>query len=127
MVLATTRLLLHRAGNPHAMSGTPKSLAVAVAASAGLMLVGLGSAATAQAQPAYVLEPPYHWCPGDAWLPEWGFNWEWALCHDNSHRDIDGDYHGDDWHGPPAPGVTPHPWYPAGPPGGPPPAVWWRP
>jgi|SRR5581483_9258955 len=112
-------------GTLHGMSS--KGLAVTVAACAGLVLGGLGPATIAEAQPGFVQEPPYHWCPGDAWLPEWGFNWEWALCHDNTHRDIDGDYHGDDWHGPPPPGVTPHPWYPAGQPGGPPPAVWWRP
>jgi hypothetical protein len=29
----------------------------------------------------------YHWCPGDDSLPEWGFNWDWALCHDDHHRE----------------------------------------
>jgi hypothetical protein len=82
---------------------------------------GLGLAPSAQA------DEPYHWCPGDAWFAEWGFNWEWALCHDNTHRDVDGDNHVRDWHGPPSPGVTPHPMYPAGVPGGPPPAMWWAP
>ena len=109
------------------MSCKTVGLAAAMVVTAGLGLAGLGLAATAQAEPGFGLEPPYHWCPGDAWLPEWGFNWEWALCHDNTHRDIDGDYRGNDWHGQPPPGATPHPWYPAGPPGGPPPAVWWRP
>ena len=98
-----------------------------VLAAAMVTSAGLGLAAGAQAQPGFALVPPYHWCPGEAWLPEWGFNWEWALCHDNTHRDVDGDNHARDWHGPPPPGVTPHPAYPAGVPGGPPPAVWWSP
>ena len=88
---------------------------------------GLGLATNAQAQPDFAQAPPYHWCPGEAWLQGWGFNWEWAECHDNTHRDVDGDNHVRDWHGPPPPGVTPHPPYPAGVPGGPPPAVWWSP
>jgi hypothetical protein len=40
----------------------------------------------------------YHWCPGDFWDPGWGFNWEWSGCHDDWHRDIDGDRHDRDWH-----------------------------
>jgi len=38
--------------------------------------------------------PRYYQWPGDDWHPEWGFNWEWALCHDGHHRDIDGDDRG---------------------------------
>ena len=50
------------------------------------------------AQAAPVPAPLYHWCPGDFWDPGWGFNWEWLACHDDWHRDIDGDWHDHDWH-----------------------------
>jgi len=40
--------------------------------------------------------PDYHWCPGDFWHPEWGFNWDWNVCHDDHHRDNDGPDHSHD-------------------------------
>jgi hypothetical protein len=37
----------------------------------------------------------YHWCPGDFWHAEWGFNSDWTTCHDDHHRDGDNnDYWG---------------------------------
>ena len=54
----------------------------------GLGLAGFGLASTAQAVVGPV--PAYHWCPGDAWQPEWGNNWEGGACHDDFHRDMDG-------------------------------------
>jgi len=50
------------------------------------------------AQAAPMPAPLYHWCPGDIWDPGSGFNWEWLACHDDWHRDIDGDWHDRDWH-----------------------------
>jgi hypothetical protein len=41
--------------------------------------------------------PDYHWCPGDMWRPEWGFNWDDRNCHDDHHRDMDGPSHDNDW------------------------------
>ena len=68
----------------------------AVLVSGGLGLAGLGLAdGTAQAEPCYH-PSTYHWCPGDFWNPVWGFNWEWLLCHDDWHRDVDGGWHGRD-------------------------------
>jgi hypothetical protein len=43
--------------------------------------------------------PRYHWCPGDFWRPEWGFNFDWNTCHDDHHRDGDGDNHNNDFWG----------------------------
>jgi hypothetical protein len=97
----------------------PASYLLAAAASAVLSLAGLGGAATTNAQP--VAPPPtYHWCPGDNWDPAWGLNWEWARCHDDFRRDIDG-YQ---YLGPPPPGAPPLPWYPPNPDG---PPFWYRP
>ena len=73
--------------------------ATAVVISSGVGLTGLGvgiGIGTAGAEPAPV--PMYHWCPGDFWDPLWGFNWEGSVCHDDWHRDIDGDRHDRDWH-----------------------------
>jgi hypothetical protein len=71
--------------------------ATAVVISSGVGLTGLGvGIRTAGAEPAPA--PMYHWCPGDFWDPGWGFNWEWSGCHDDWHRDIDGDRHDRDWH-----------------------------
>ena len=39
----------------------------------------------------------YHWCPGEFWNPLWGFNWEGGECHDDHHRDADGDDHSRDF------------------------------
>jgi hypothetical protein len=64
---------------------------------AGLTLAGLGVAAGAQAQPGPIPIPTYHWCPGDPWDPGWGNNWDWGTCHDDHHRDIDGDDHSRDF------------------------------
>jgi hypothetical protein len=64
--------------------------------SGGLGLAGLGLASgPAQAEPGPF--SAYHWCPGDFWDPGWGFNWEGGVCHDDFHRDIDGDNHDRDW------------------------------
>ncbi|BBZ25921.1 hypothetical protein MMAD_02160 [Mycolicibacterium madagascariense] len=75
-------------------------------------LAGLGAAAllagaasfglitgTAQAAPGFI--PEYHWCPGQDFDPAWGPNWDPGTCHDDFHRDRDGDFHGDDYHGGP--------------------------
>jgi hypothetical protein len=43
--------------------------------------------------------PRYHWCPGDFWRPEWGFNFDWNSCHDDHHRDGDGDNRNNDFWG----------------------------
>ena len=43
--------------------------------------------------------PRYHWCPGDFWRPEWGFNFDWNTCHDDHHRDGDGDNRNNDFWG----------------------------
>ena len=85
-------------------------LAAAMVAAVGLGLGWQGPAATGRAEPGS--GPNYHWCPGDDWPPEWGFNWEWALCHDDHHRDIDAADHRYDFLGPPPPGVNPSVWYP---------------
>jgi hypothetical protein len=72
-------------------------LAATMVATGGLGLAGLGLASgTAQADIGPV---PlwYHWCPGDFWDQGWGFNWDWGFCHDDFHRDIDGDNHDRDW------------------------------
>lgn len=44
-------------------------------------------------------QPRYHWCPGEFWRPEWGFNFDWNACHDDHHRDNDGNDHGHDFWG----------------------------
>jgi hypothetical protein len=43
--------------------------------------------------------PSYHWCPGKDWHPEWDNNWDAGTCHDDTHRDIDGDNHNNDYWG----------------------------
>jgi hypothetical protein len=101
----------------HAIGARVSGLAVA------LGLAGLALAPAAHSEPGFAPAPTYHWCPGDAWDPAWGFNWEWARWHDDHHRDIDGNYHGFDYWGPPPPGATPNPWEPPNP-GTPP--FWWR-
>ena len=71
-------------------------LAAAIVATGGLGLAGMGLASgTAQAEPGFA--PLYHWCPGDNFLPEWGFNFDWFTCHDDHHRDGDGWDHSRDW------------------------------
>ena len=56
--------------------------------------LGLGSVGAATVAAAQVSEfPSYHWCPGQDWHPEWGDNWDAGTCHDDHHRDIDGDDH----------------------------------
>jgi hypothetical protein len=67
--------------------------------SGGLGLAGLGLASGTQAEPGFGSPPLYHWCPGDFWDPGWGFNWEGGGCHDDFHRDSDGDNHDRDWRG----------------------------
>jgi hypothetical protein len=63
----------------------------------GLGLAGVGAATVAAAQVGYVAR--YHWCPGDFWRPEWGFNFDGNTCHDDHHRDGDGDNHNNDFWG----------------------------
>lgn len=69
---------------------------VGIAASAAIAAGGLGLATSANAAPA-LPAPTYHWCPGEFWNPIWGFNWEGGECHDDFHRDRDGNDHGRDW------------------------------
>jgi hypothetical protein len=85
-------------GNGQAMKRRIAGLATTAVLSAGLGLAGLGLAAgTAQAEPDRF--PAYHWCPGDDWHPEWGDNWDGGVCHDDFHRDMDGNDHSRDWGG----------------------------
>ena len=65
---------------------------------AGLGLTNLGAATIASAQVGGF--PSYHWCPGDDWHPYWGNNWDAGTCHDDHHRDIDGDDHHRDFGAP---------------------------
>src|SRR5260370_41995198 len=59
-----------------------------------LVCGGLGlTSGTAQAEPGFGPAPLYHWCPGEFWRPEWGFNFDWNACHDDHHRDGDDDNH----------------------------------
>jgi hypothetical protein len=38
--------------------------------------------------------------PGrEFWRPDWGFNFDWNTCHDDHHRDGDGDNHNNDFCG----------------------------
>jgi hypothetical protein len=89
-------------------------LATTALVTGGLGLSGLGLASgTAQAVPGPF--PAYHWCPGDDWHPEWGFNFDWGACHDDHHRDFDGDNHDHDyWAGDQGRGDRggPPPWQP---------------
>ena len=64
---------------------------------AGLGLACVGGATVAAAQVGAF--PSYHWCPGDFWRPEWGFNFDWNTSHDDHHRDGDGDNHNSDFWG----------------------------
>jgi hypothetical protein len=88
-----------RCGNPYAMMNKRfMGLATTALVTGGLGLVGLGLASgPAQAEPGPF--PAYHWCPGDFWDPGWGNNWDGGFCHDDFHRDMDGDNHDRDWHG----------------------------
>jgi hypothetical protein len=73
-------------------------IATTMLVTGGLGMAGLGLAAgTAHAEPFPA--PTYHWCPGDFWDPGWGFNWDFGVCHDDHHRDIDADDHSRDWWG----------------------------
>ena len=67
---------------------------------AGAASFGLGSG-TAQAVPGFI--PDYHWCPGQFFDPGWGPNWDQNVCHDDFHRDNDGNFHGNDYRGGPPP------------------------
>ncbi|CRZ14435.1 Secreted protein antigen [Mycolicibacterium neworleansense] len=42
--------------------------------------------------------PDYHWCPGEFWHPEWGFNWGGDRCHDDFYFDGEARDRGH-WHG----------------------------
>jgi hypothetical protein len=72
-----------------------RCVATTVVLTAGLGLAGVGAAATAQAdfRPA----PSYHWCPGQNWDQHWGNNWDGGTCHDDHHRDVDGNNHDHDF------------------------------
>jgi hypothetical protein len=76
---------------PKLLLGTAAAAVLVGAAGAGL--------ATGTAHGQVGSFPDYHWCPGDFWRPEWGFNWDSGNCHDDHHRDIDGPDHGRDWWG----------------------------
>jgi hypothetical protein len=65
---------------------------------AGLGMAGVGAATAASAQVGEF--PSYHWCPGEDWHPEWGDNWDAGTCHDDRHRDIDGNDHHRDFGAP---------------------------
>ena len=67
---------------------------------AGAASFGLASGA-AQAAPGFI--PDYHWCPGQFFDPGWGPNWDQNVCHDDFHRDNDGNFHGNDYRGGPPP------------------------
>lgn len=67
---------------------------------AGAASFGLASG-TAQAAPGFI--PDYHWCPGQFFDPNWGPNWDQNVCHDDFHRDNDGNFHGNDYRGGPPP------------------------
>ncbi|PQM53010.1 hypothetical protein C5U48_06260 [Mycolicibacter virginiensis] len=109
------------------MESLSRIFAATFAIAAGTGLTGLGVAAQVQALPAPM--PAYHWCPGQIWDSAWGMNWEKNECHDDHHRDRDGNDHSRDFrgdqrgpgginqHGP----QGPHPQPPHGPqgPGGP--------
>ena len=78
----------------HMLAGT--GLAAVLAGVAGLGL----SAGTAEAAPGGFAD--YHWCPGQYYDLGWGPNWDQNVCHDDHHRDNDGDFHGNDYRdGPP--------------------------
>jgi len=64
---------------------------------AGLGFASVGGATVAAAQVGEF--PSYHWCPGDFWRPEWGFNFDWNTCHDDHHRDGDGNNRNNDFWG----------------------------
>ena len=55
--------------------------------------------ATATSERHARLHPPLPLVPGDFWRPEWGFNFDWNTCHDDHHRDGDGDNHNNDFWG----------------------------
>lgn len=60
------------------------------AVATGVVLIGIATAAQARAVPAY------HWCPGQPWDSTWGLNWDSSQCHNEHHRDADGDDHSRD-------------------------------
>lgn len=94
----------HFRGYPHIMKQKLRFAAATVAMTAGLGLVGLGGAASIQAQPGTFPTDP--WCPGSYWNPIWGPNWDWDHCHD-SYGGGHG-YDGDHGYGPYGPGDGGH-------------------
>ncbi len=69
-------------------------------AAAAVLVGALGSGlATGTAEAHVGPLPDYHWCPGEFWHPEWGFNWDGNECHDDHHADRWGDDHSHDWWG----------------------------
>jgi hypothetical protein len=69
--------------------------AITFAITTALGLTGVVAATDAQARPAP--SPEYQWCPGQFWDPGWGNNWDGGNCHDDHHRDRDGNDHRNDW------------------------------
>jgi hypothetical protein len=63
----------------------------------GLGLASVGGTTVAAAQVGDF--PSYHWCPGQDRHPEWRDNWDAGTCHDDHHRDGDGDNHNNDFWG----------------------------
>jgi hypothetical protein len=83
------RELMSGFGRPRLLAGVAAPMLIAAA-------IGSGPAAgVATAEVGFM--PDYHWCPGDMWRPEWGFNWDDRNCHDDHHRDMDGPSHDHDW------------------------------
>jgi hypothetical protein len=81
----------------------------------------------AQAAPSFF--PSYHWCPGQFFDPGWGPNWDTNVCHDDFHRDNDGNFHGNDYRGGPPPPDHAEPgnyYVPPGYTGPPPPPGGWQ-
>ena len=85
------RELMSGFNRPRLLAGAAAPILVAAA-------IGSGLAAGAANAEAGSL-PDYHWCPGEMWRPEWGFNWDGGNCHDDHHRDMDGFSHDRDWWG----------------------------
>jgi hypothetical protein len=106
--------------------------AATVLATGALGVAGLGlSMGTASAVVGPL--PEYHWCPGQNFDPGWGDNWDPNVCHDDFHRDNDGNNHDHDYHGngfrggPPDNGPPGNYYTPPGYNGPPPPPGGWQP
>jgi hypothetical protein len=70
---------------------------------AAIMVGGFGLSAAVTAHADNDVPWPfvgYHWCPGSAFDPNWGPQWDASTCHDAHHRDMDGTIHANDYWGP---------------------------